>query len=117
MKIQKIRTFLPSKDFAISKQFYLDLGFKITWESDDLIIFGDEHNGFFLQKYYLKEWAENVMMQLFVDDLDALFDVAKPLIEKYENTKIKAIFTADYGRTFHLIGPAGVLWHMMETTK
>lgn len=117
MKIRNIRTFLPSIDFQTSKQFYLDLGFNITWESDDLIIFGEEGQNFFLQKAYLKEWAENVMMQMHVDDLDALYEIALPLIDKYENTKINKIFTADYGRTFHLIGPAGELWHMTEAKK
>jgi predicted lactoylglutathione lyase len=117
MKIKNIRTFLPSKDVKVSKQFYLDLGFNITWQDDELIIFGDEDYSFFLQKYYNKDWAENVMMQLFVDDLDSLNKVAKALMQKYEGIKVNDIFTADYGRTFHLIDPAGVLWHMTETTK
>ena len=38
------------------------------------------------------------------------------IVDKYENTKIKPIFLADYGRTFHLIGPAGELWHMMDAS-
>lgn len=114
MKIKLLRTFLPSIDFDISKQFYLDLGFQILWQNDELIQFGTEEYNFFLQKYYNKEWAENLMMQMFVDDLDALFKNAEPLINKYDNTKIKPIFKADYGRTFHLIGPAGELWHMTE---
>jgi hypothetical protein len=117
MKIKNIRTFLPSKDFDISKQFYLDLGFEILWQGEDLIIFGEEGQNFFLQKYYNEDWANNLMMQMHVEDLEALYTVAEPLIKKYEGTKIKAIFEADYGRTFHLIGPAGELWHMTEVTK
>ena len=117
MKIRNIRTFMPSKDFDISKQFYLDLGFNITWEGEDLIIFGNKENNFFLQKYYNEDWANNFMMQLHVEDLDALYEVAVKLIPKYEGTKIKAIFKAEYGRTFHLIGPAGELWHMTEVDK
>ena len=56
-------------------------------------------------------------MQLHVEDLDALYEVAVKLIPKYEGTKIKPIFKAEYGRTFHLIGPAGELWHMTEIEK
>ena len=117
MKITNIRTFLPSKDFSVSKQFYLDLGFDLRWESDDLIIFGTTDHNFFLQNAYLKEWAENMMIQLHVTDLDALYEVCLRLKEKYEETKLIPIFTADYGRTFHFIGPAGELWHMTEEQK
>ena len=53
-------------------------------------------------------------MQLHVDDLDSLYEQAILLTKKYKHTKINKIFTADYGRTFHLIGPAGELWHMTE---
>lgn len=116
MKIRNIRTFIPSKDFQISRQFYLDLGFEITWEGEDLVIFGTKEDNFFLQKFYVEDWANNCMMQLHVEDLESLYNVAKPLIEKYEGTKIKPIFEADYGKTFHIIDPAGVLWHMTEVS-
>lgn len=114
MKIKLLRTFLPSMDYMISKEFYKDLGFDIIWESDELTEFGTAEYNFFLQNYYQKDWANNLMMQMFVDDLDSLYQIAKSLINKYKHTKIKPIFDAEYGRTFHLIGPAGELWHMTE---
>lgn len=33
-------------------------------------------SSFLLQRYYQKEWAENFMMQLMVDDLDAWWGLA-----------------------------------------
>ncbi len=117
MEINNIRTFLPSKDFETSKQFYLDLGFELRWESTDLIIFGTPTQNFFIQKAYLKEWAENMMLQMHVDDLDTLYSICESLVKTYADVKIKPIFTADYGRTFHLLDPAGVLWHMTEIQK
>lgn len=117
MNIRQIRTFVPSKEFKISKAFYLELGFEIIWEGEDLIEFGTLTQNFFLQDYYVKKWAENCMLQLFTDDLEALYHVAQSLTSKYKNTKIKPIFQAEYGKTFHLIDPAGVLWHMTEVAK
>lgn len=117
MSIIQIRTFLPSKDFETSKQFYKDLGFAITWENHQMAEIGTELQNFFLQDYYVKDWADNFMIQMFVDNLDELYNKALPLIEKYEGTKIKDIFETDYGRTFHLIGPAGELWHMTEAVN
>ena len=117
MKIKLLRTFVPSIDFETSIGFYKELGFEERWRNNDLCEFGTKEYNFFLQKGYNKDWAENMMLQLFVEDLDSLYQIAEPLIGKYDNTKIKPIFTADYGRTFHLIGPAGELWHMTETRK
>lgn len=114
MKILQIRTFVPSKDFETSKQFYQDLGLTILWENEELAEIGTESQNFFLQDYYNEEWANNFMLQMFVDDLDQLYKNAELLIKKYEGTKLKPIFEADYGRTFHLIGPAGELWHLTE---
>lgn len=114
MRASQIRPFIPSKNFEISKSFYQDLGFKVTYEESKLIILSLGDVSFFLQDAYLKPWAENTMIQLFVDDLEELYKVAESLSVKYENIKLKPIFTAHYGKTFHLIGPAGVLWHMME---
>lgn len=114
MTIMEIRAFVPCIDFKVCRQFYIDLGFEIGWEDDKLIEFGRARQSFFLQNYYVKEWADNCMLQLLTDDLDALYQQAKGLAETYDHVKIKAIFKADYGRTFHLIDPTGVLWHMTE---
>jgi hypothetical protein len=114
MEIKSLRTFLPSIDFELSKSFYRELGFEVLWENEELCMFGTKEYNFFLQDYYNKDWAENLMMQLFVMDLSALYEVAEKVVSKYEGTKIRPIFEADYGRTFHVIGPAGELWHMTE---
>lgn len=113
MKLEQIRTFLPSIDFEESKRFYIDLGFALRWENEEMAIFGEDTQSFFLQKYYVKDWAENLMMQLFVLDLDDTFEHFNNISKKY-NVKIRPIFEAEYGRTFHLLGPAGELWHVTE---
>src|SRR6202453_343962 len=64
------RPFLPAKDYAISKDFYETLGFEKLLD-EDVAIFRAGSTSFILQNYYKKEWAENFMMQLMVEDLDA----------------------------------------------
>ena len=63
------RPFLPAKDFDLSKRFYEALGFDKVLDSE-VAIFNAGSGGFILQRHYQKEWAENFMMQLMVDDLD-----------------------------------------------
>jgi hypothetical protein len=63
------RPFLPAK-VDLSKRFYEALGFEKVLDSE-VAIFNAGSGGFILQRYYQKDWAENFMMQLIVDDLDA----------------------------------------------
>ena len=64
------RPFLPTKDFEVSRAFYEALGFKKVFDSQ-VAIFAVGATSFILQRGYEKSWAENTMMQLMVDDLDA----------------------------------------------
>lgn len=114
MKANKIRPFIPSIDFKRSISFYKELGFEMTYEEEKLVIMANKDISFFIQDAYVKDWAENTMIQLFVDDLDKLYEKAFELSETYQEVRIKPIFQAHYGKTFHLIGPEGVLWHMMQ---
>lgn len=65
-----VRPFVPAKDFDLSKRFYESLGFEKVLDGE-VAIFNVASGGFILQRYYQKDWAENFMMQLMVDDLDA----------------------------------------------
>jgi predicted lactoylglutathione lyase len=64
-----VRPFVPAKDFDLSKRFYEALGFEKLLDGE-VAIFGAASGGFILQRYYQKNWAENTMLQLMVDDLD-----------------------------------------------
>ena len=63
------RPFVPARDFALSKRFYEALGFEKLLDGE-VAIFGIGSSSFILQNYFQKDWAENFMMQLMVDDLD-----------------------------------------------
>ena len=63
------RPFMPARGYALSKNFYETLGFEKLLDGD-VAIFKAGSGGFILQRHYQKEWAENFMMQLMVDNLD-----------------------------------------------
>ena len=116
MKYNSIEPFVPSgKDFRKSKELFLELGFNIAWENDDLILF--ENNGlqFFLQRYDVKEFAENLMLRVTVDDLDEFWKEISTLNlpEKF-GVKLKEPTNFPWGREVNLIDIAGVCWHFSK---
>ena len=110
-----IRPFLPAKDFAVSQAFYEAIGFTIGYRDDDLAILDFEGAGFLLQKFYVKEWAENTMVQLFVRDLDAWWMRTADLTTRFHVQKPRAPKMQPWGlRVGFLFDPAGVLWQVSE---
>jgi hypothetical protein len=110
------RPFLPSQDFDLSKRFYEALGFG-KFLDGDVAIFELGSSGFILQRHYQKEWAENCMMQLMVDDLDAWWSHinALDLPGKFGVRAPQAPAMQPWGlRVVYLFDPCGVLWHIAQ---
>lgn len=116
-QIVSLRPFVPAKDFAVSKRFYQALGFAIAHEDDKIAILKCENFSFILQDYYVKEWADNFMLQLLVRDVDAWWN-------RVESAKLQADFAVpapkppamqSWGmKVGFVIDPSGVLWHVAE---
>lgn len=112
-----VRPFLPSRDLEVSKAFYETLGFRKLAEGDDVAIFRAGSGGFILQRRYQKEWAENCMMQLMVDDLDAWWAhiLSLDLPARFAVQPPKGPAIQPWGlRVAYLIDPCGVLWHVAQ---
>ena len=110
------RPFLPAKDFDVSKEFYQALGFTKLLDSD-VAIFAAGSSQFILQRYYQKDWAENFMMQLMVDDLDAWWNHVEnlDLPGRFGVSSPKAPKVQPWGlRVAYVVDPSGVLWHIAE---
>lgn len=110
---QSLRPFIPSgSDFALAKSFFVALGFEIQWEVEGLIGFRKDACEFILQDLDHEVFAQNLMMQVQVDDLDAYWEALQVLdLPKIYACKIKAPQEFPWGREIHLIDPAGVCWH------
>ena len=110
------RPFLPAKDFEQSKRFYETLGFEKVLDGE-VAIFRVGASSFILQKYFQKEWAENFMMQLMVDDLDAWWShvASLDLPAKFGVAAAKPPKLQPWGlRVAYVVDPSGVLWHVAE---
>jgi hypothetical protein len=115
-----LKAFLPSKDYALAKQFYLDLGFTMLWGSEQLAAFQVGGFRFLLQNLYVKEWAGNFVMHLMVTDADAWWKHIQDIkiVEKYPGTMAKPPTMQPWGlRVLYLSDPSGVLWHIADEPK
>jgi len=108
-----IRPFIGAKNFEESRSFYLDLGFIETGLGPDLSLFQWGELGFYLQKYYAKEWVENTMVFFQVENVTAVWDelVALELQKKYKEVKLIPIRIEIWGRECFLHDPSGILLH------
>jgi uncharacterized glyoxalase superfamily protein PhnB len=110
----EIKAFVPARDFELSKQFYQDMGFDMAWSSDALAYFCHGDSSFLLQNFYVKEHADNFMMHLLVEDVDAWWQQvqARGIAAKY-GTKAEPPEDRDWGlRDFIIVDPTGILWRV-----
>jgi hypothetical protein len=113
INVNSIRTFIGSKNYDVSRSFYLDIGFEEMSVHDKMSYFKMGEFGFYLQDAYVKDWIENSMIFMEVESPEDLLEVIKglELPKKYKGVKLSAMVHNDWGKEFFLHDPSGVLWH------
>lgn len=115
-KALSIRPFIGSTDFDISRSFYRDLGFQEVELSPDMSLFKTGDLGFYLQKAAVKDWIDNTMIFLEVENVQQYWDdlVSLNLPAKYATVRLTPIRTEHWGRECFVHDPSGILWHFGE---
>jgi uncharacterized glyoxalase superfamily protein PhnB len=114
LRVTEIKAFVPAKDFELSKRFYRDLGFTMASDGDGVAYFHFGEASFLLQDYCAESLAENFMMHILVEDVDAWWQQvrASGVAEKY-GVKVTPIESQPWRmRDFCLFDPSGVLWRI-----
>jgi hypothetical protein len=118
--IRSFRPFLPAKEFKTSLRFYEAIGFEPYRLGDTLAELSLGAHAFLLQGHYVKEWAENTVMHVLVNDVHAWwqhinsldlanqFGVSPPAPPRVEPWGLTVTYVFD---------PTGVLWHFAEATR
>jgi len=114
-----IRPFIGAKDFELSRSFYRDLGFQESVLMPNMSLFWTGEIGFYLQDAYVKDWIDNTMIFLEVDDVERYWKElqALDLTSKYTGVRLTPIRTYDWGRECFLHDPSGILWHFGEFSE
>jgi hypothetical protein len=117
-EINAITPFLPARDFGLSLQFYSDLGFSTMTEIAGAVRLEMDGCSFWLQNYYVKEWADNAMLCLYVADIDSWWSKIDKLNidEKFGHTAkvLSKPHDQEGGRMMQITDPSGVLWHIRQ---
>jgi len=115
-KAISIRPFIGAKNFEQSRNFYLDLGFKESILFKNMSYFKTDSLGFYLQDAFVKDWVDNSMVFLEVEDIGRYWKelLSLDLTSKYKNVKLTPIREFDWGRECYLHDPSGILWHIGE---
>ena len=111
-----ILTFVPAKDFERSTEFYKALGFQSN-DDQDVRFFSLGSCGFLLQDYYVKDWANNFMFHVDVEDAHAWHTHASKVIAEgnFDYARLNEPKLMDYGPIVtHVWDPSGVLLHFAQ---
>jgi hypothetical protein len=114
---KSIRAFIGAKNFEESRLFYKELDFEESIISSKMSYFRVTPTlGFYLQNAYVKDWIDNTMIFLEVDDVDKYFKELSNLRlhEKYKTVRLSPIKENYWGKECFLHDPSGILWHFGE---
>src|SRR4030095_12900614 len=113
MQFLSLEPFVPSgSNFEGSKQFFLELGFKINWDAGDYIGFERDGCKFILQKFNNREFAENFMISVRVNNAQEFWNqVNEKQLEQKFGIRLGKPAQMPYGKEVNIIDLAGVCWH------
>ena len=119
LAVTEIKAFVPSKNFELSKQFYKDLGFTMASEGGGIAYFHFGSVSFLLQDFCAESLAENFMMHILVEDVNAWWNhvQASGVITKYAVSVTEPEDHPWRMRDFCLCDPSGVLWRIGQNSE
>lgn len=113
---KSIRPFVGSENFEISRNFYKDLGFEEIILEPKLSLFRWKETAFYLQDAYVKDWIDNTMLFIEVENTDEFWNYLQSLnlTDTYPGVKLLPVKTMPWGKECFVIDPCGILWHFGE---
>jgi uncharacterized glyoxalase superfamily protein PhnB len=72
-----------------------------------------------LQNAYVKDWVDNSMIFLEVDDVNRYWKelLALGLTDKYAGVKLTPVKNYEWGSECFMHDPSGILWHFGQFNK
>ncbi len=115
-----LRPFVPSQDYERSRQFYEAIGFEAHYADARIAVMSNGTDSFILQNFYVKEMAENFVLQLTVPDANAWWAKYDPAhVAKRFGTKLPTSpILQPWGMIVGFVhDPSSVLWQVTEARR
>ena len=116
--VRNLTPFVPAKDFALSSRFYRDLGFVEVASIKNAVRFERDGYGFWLQDYYVDDWAGNFMFCLYTDDIESWSAHLRSMSVNYTYGGAARVIAEPHnqegGMMMQFSDPSGVLWHIRQ---
>ena len=111
LSISDLKAYVPAKDFEESKRFYQALGFTMSEGWGGTADFALNGHQFRLQNYYVKDWAENFMFVMGVEDVEAWHHRAREVVNggAFAGVRFTPPERVDDSLVLHIWDPCGVL--------
>lgn len=93
------------------------MGFSLGHSDSNVAVMADGNVSFILQNFYVRELAENLMLQLVVEDIEAWWAERNPerVSEAFSTGSPTAPALQPWGmKVGYIPDPSGVLWHIAE---
>ena len=115
-KLKSIRPFVGSENFEISRKFYKNIGFEEVILEPKLSLFRCNETAFYLQDAYVKDWIDNTMIFIEVENTEEFWNYLSSLnlTDKYPRVKLSSVKMMPWGKECFLNDPSGILWHFGE---
>lgn len=106
-----LKAYMPAKDFELSKQFCVALGFNMSEGWGGTADFELNGSRFGLQDYYVNDWANNFMVVMGVEDVRVWQEKAREVIGtgQFGMARVAELETVDDSLVLHVWDPSGVL--------
>lgn len=118
--VSDVKVFVPTQDLTTSLAFYQALGWQCNWQSEGLAEIELAGVRLFLQAFYVKEWAENFMIYLTVEDAAAWHVHVQRVLATgaFPNARVNPPKPEPYGALVTYVwDPCGVLLHCAQPTN
>ena len=111
LSINEFKPYVPAKNFEISQRFYCALGFNKAEGWGGTVDFELNGYSFRLQDYYVKQWAENFMVVIGVDDAHGWYAKTSEMeaSKAFPGMGVKPVEIVETSLVLHVSDPSGVL--------
>ena len=113
----ELKTFVPARDFDLSKRFYRAIGFHEDWTNGEIAFFKNGATCFLLRFEVDAGYAMGLQLQLIVDSVDDWNAHVRAAIGQF-GLSVDPPTERPWGaRDFVLTDPSGVRWRVTQAGR